>query len=173
MSGVRVVKDESKRVLTGLEALARARVLVGVPAATSARKADPEVKAGPILNAGLAYLHENGAPKSNIPARPFLVPGVRDAAPGAIAHMKAGALAELQTPGGLEKGLHRAGLHAQAVVKKRIVAQEGFAPLSPRTLKARLAAGFNGTKALIRTAQLLNSITYVVRPWARKGGAGG
>lgn len=169
MTGVKVVKDDSARVLAGLQMIARARVLVGIPEAKTARKADPS--GGPIGNAGLGYIHENGSPKRNIPARPFLVPGVREAGPVAVKHMKQGALDELKAAGGVEKGMNRAGLHAQTVVKKRIVAQEGFAPLSFYTLKARLRMGFSGWKALIHTSQMLNSITYVLRP--RGGGARG
>jgi hypothetical protein len=63
----------------------------------------------------------------------------------------------------VDQALNAGGLVAQSSVKKQIVSQEGFSPLKQGTLAARKRNGFNGTKALIRTGQLLNSISYVVR----------
>ena len=63
----------------------------------------------------------------------------------------------------LEKAFTKAGLVAQASVRATLTAGEGFEPLSESTLKAREAKGFKGTKPLIRTGQLRNSYTFVVR----------
>lgn len=154
---VQVTKDDVKKVLANIEAMAGKELLIGIPAEKSPRKGDP------ITNASLGYIHENGSPARNIPARPFLVPGVKKATPKAIAAMKKLAGDALTDRNATDKALNAAGLIAQASVKRQIVSQEGFTPLKAGTLAARKRSGAKGTKALIRTGQLLNSITYVVR----------
>ena len=81
----------------------------------------------------------------------------------AIEAMKKFAAQGLTDPAAVDKGLNAAGLIAQASVKNRIRNGVGFAPLSEKTLAQRKAQGKSGTKPLIRTGQLLNSITYVVK----------
>jgi hypothetical protein len=154
---MQVTVDISARVIVNIRELADDKLLVGIPAEENARGEE-------IGNAALGFIHENGSPARNIPARPFLVPGMRDAEPQAVAMLEK-PTADALTKGkdALKRGYERAGLVCQAAVKKRIVSQEGFAPLSPRTIAARQRKGYKGTKALIRTGQLLNSITYVVR----------
>ena len=154
---VQVTVDISAQVLINIKRVADDKLLVGIPAEENARGES-------IGNAALGFIHENGSPARNIPARPFLVPGMKDAQDEAVAMLEM-PTAESLTKGHdvLKRGLERAGLVCQAKVKKRIVSQEGFAPLSPRTIAARQRRGYQGTKALIRTGQLLNSITYVVR----------
>ena len=154
---MQVTVDITARVMVNIRELPEKRLLVGIPAEENARGEE-------IGNAALGFIHENGSPARNIPARPFLVPGMRDVEPQAVAMLeKPTADALTHGAAALEKGYERAGLVCQAAVKKRIVSQEGFAPLSPRTIAARQRKGYKGTKALIRTGQLLNSITYVVR----------
>ena len=63
----------------------------------------------------------------------------------------------------IEKANNKAGLVAQAAIKNTLRSGEGFPPLADATLAARKRAGFTGTKPLIWTGQLLNSITYVIR----------
>ena len=156
-TSVRVTKDSVANIITNIEAMTGKRVLIGIPDANAGRKD------GPITNAALGYIHENGSPARNIPARPFLVPGVTEAAPKAIDAMKKFAAQGLTDPAAVDKGLNAAGLIAQAAVKNRIRNSVGFAPLAESTLSQRKAQGKQGTKPLIRTGQLLNSITYVVR----------
>ena len=106
---------------------------------------------------------ENGSPAANIPARPHLIPGVRDAQ-GQIADVLEsgvrGVLAGRDTD--TDRILHRVGLTAQAAVRRKI--DEGpFAPLSSVTLAKRRKRGRTGVKPLIDTAQYRNAINYVVR----------
>ena len=154
---VQVTRDIADKVLANIRAVPQKKLLVGIPAEENARGEE-------IGNASLGFIHEYGSPARNIPARPFLVPGVQDAEPQAVA-MLAKPTGDALEKGVdvLVRGLERAGLVCQAAVKKRIVSQDGFAPLSPRTIAARQRKGYKGTKALIRTGQLLNSITYVIR----------
>lgn len=154
---VTVIKDDSARILQAIQAMAGKEVLVGIPADKTARKKEP------ITNAALGFIHENGSAAQNIPPRPFLVPGVKAASKQCAEVLKRYAQKAITGDGTIDQGLNAAGLIAQASVKKRIQSGEGFAPLKASTLAARARKGAKGTKPLIRTGQLLNSITYVVR----------
>lgn len=154
---IEVTKDDVAKVLANIQAMTGKELLVGIPAEKTARKGEP------ITNASLGYIHENGSPARNIPARPFLVPGVKKATPKAIAAMKQLAGEALLDRNATDKALNAAGLVCQAQVKRQIVSQDGFTALKAGTIAARRRSGAKGTKALIRTGQLLNSITYVVR----------
>ncbi len=134
-------------------------VLVGVPAQDATRK-DNE----PINNATLLAINEFGSPINNIPPRPVMAIGIRNAQEEIAEQFK------LAAKNALSKGLaalsifyNRAGIIASNSVKKAINSQEGFDGPSEATLKARKAVGFSGTKALIVTGQMRNSITYVVK----------
>ena len=154
---VSTTKDIAQKVLGCIAQIPSRRLLIGIPAEENPRGDE-------IGNAALGFIHEHGSPARNLPARPFLVPGVRDAEAQAVGVLEK-PTAEALTKGVdvLARGMEKAGLVCQAAVKKRIVSQEGFAPLSPRTIEARQRKGYKGEKALIRTGQLLNSVTYVVR----------
>lgn len=160
--GVRVVRDNSAAVLASIQAMAKRVVVVGVTQEKDIRKADGTYK-GPIGNAGLAYVHETGSPRANVPARPFLKPGVAAAGPQAAKALGQAAGASFTDKGALDRGLNAAGLIAQASVKKTIVAGEGFEPLAESTIRARQRRGIESEKPLIRTGQLVGSITYAVR----------
>lgn len=154
---VRVTRDELANVLKNIEGMGKRHVVIGVPADKTPRKGEP------IGNAQLAYIHENGSPVRNIPPRPFLKPGVKASRQDCLRVLRQGAKAGFRDPAAIEKALNSAGLLAQASVKNRIVSQEGFQALKPATIAVRKRKGAKGEKALIRTGQLLNSITYVVR----------
>lgn len=154
---VTVTRDDSKRIIAAIEAMAKKRVLIGIPGDGSPRK---DSKIG---NAALGYIHENGSAARNIPARPFLIPGVRSVGDQAADVLKNAAKKAVTGESTIDKGLHAAGMIAQNAVKMRIRNQEGFAPLANSTLRARKRKGKEGTKALIRTGQLINSIKYVIK----------
>ena len=154
---VTVTRDNAKNVIAAIQDMAKKHVLVGIPSSENGRND------GSIGNAALGAIHENGSGVRNIPARPFLKPGVAAAADQCVNVLKSAAQNAFTDKNAIDKGLNAAGLIAQASVKKRIVSQEGFTPLKAATLAARKRKGAKGEKALIRTGQLLNSITYVVR----------
>lgn len=154
---MKVTKDNVDNILESIKAMATKRVLVGVPSEEAPRRGEP------VNNATLAYIHENGSPARNIPARPFLKPGVEGAKYKLLSTLRAYAKRTIDGEATIEQALDAAGLVAQSAVKFRIRSGEGFAPLKPGTLAARRRKGARGTKPLIRTGQLLNSITYVVR----------
>jgi phage gpG-like protein len=159
---LKMTMDRVGRVEAALKRLGRGRVLVGIPADHALRKPEPGEASAP-NNAMLGFIHENGSPASNIPARPFLVPGIQEAKEP-IADLLEGDIKKTLTTGGgrsPEQTLHAVGILAQNAVRKKIV-DGPFAPLKPKTLAARRRKGRKGTKPLIDTGQLKNAITYVV-----------
>jgi phage gpG-like protein len=139
-------------------------VLVGVPAEDSSRNPSDGGKGLPdeITNAQLLAIHELGSPANNIPARPVLKIGIRLAQEAIAQEFKKAAQNAFKT-GALDTYYNRAGAIAANSVKRVFVDQTELVPLSARTLAQRKAEGFQGEKALIRTGQLRNSITWVVR----------
>ena len=115
-----------------------------------------------ITNAQVAYYQEFGVP-DKIPARPFLIPAVKQTQPQVADTLRQGLRVALGVAGD-PNGIHRAMMQCGAIIrdraKKNIVDQVGFKPLSPRTLRERRKAGFAGKKALIRTGQLLGAIQF-------------
>ena len=87
---VSVVADNSPAILMAINELKRNEVLVGVPAQKAARNAE-EGRGQPINNAALAYIHNYGSPAANIPARPFMEPGIKNGQAAIEANLKSGA----------------------------------------------------------------------------------
>jgi len=156
--GVKMTKDNVSVVLRSIQQLASNEVLIGIPASTTERQ-DGE----PINNATIGYIQETGSPVNNMPARPFLVPGVESAQKAATDELKKGADDAMDgNAQAADKALHRAGIVASNAVKAKINA--GIAPeLAPSTLAARRRRGRTGTTPLIDTGSLRNAITYVLR----------
>lgn len=184
-SGLRTVTDNMAAVMKSINELTSQDVMVGIPAGAAERKDED-----PATNAELGYVHEFGSPATNVPARPFLIPGVEDAQDAIAAQFRAAAVAALKGERAqVEVRLNRAGLIAANSAKAKI--NSNISPeLSPETIKNRnrsrgtksqrknekayldLVAGGSSPKdaqsaagivALVNTAQLRNSITYVIR----------
>lgn len=155
---MKITIDNVAKVLASIQDLAGKQVLVGIPA-TKAEREDGE----PINNAQLGYIHEYGAPASNIPARPFLIPGVSHAQESINNHLqKAAKAAASGNEEKVDAELNATGLIAQAGARNEI--NNGtFEALSPVTIAARRKRGRTGDKPLIDTGQLRNAITYVIR----------
>ena len=177
---VKKTLDRTSDLKKALKALAKSQVLVGIPASSS----DNAREDGPITNSELGFIHEFGAPEANIPARPFLVPGVKASWEKANKLLASGAQKVLQlnpNPAAtVTRTLEEAGLLAQGEVVQQI--NEGIEPpLADSTLKARARRGDKGAikelenrkndeapstsdvKPLIDSGQLKQSITYVVK----------
>jgi hypothetical protein len=155
-------KSHTAQFRKALEGLLKREVLVGIPAANAAR--DPEPGETTVAtNALLGYVHEYGSPAKNIPARPFLHPGIANARTDIEIHMKkAGQLALAGKQDQIDQELEKVGLIAQVSVQKKIT-DGPFEPLKPATLAARSARGRTGTAPLLDTGQLRRAITYIVR----------
>jgi len=179
---VEILEDHTAQVEGAIKKLANTTVMVGIPS-------DDEVKnpfstgsnrrtggmRGDMNNATLGYIHETGAPAANIPARPFLRPGVRESSGEWIPYLRQAGKAALEGKDAImDRALNAAGMKAVSAVKNRITA--GIPPpLSQRTVDARRARTPSrqarvsaDTTPLVDTAQMLNSITYVVRYRGRR-----
>lgn len=183
-SGLRTVTDNMASVMKSINSLVSKDVLVGIPAGPVREDGEP------ITNAELGYVHEFGSPISNVPARPFLIPGIQDVQPQIAEQFRAAAVAALTNePGQVETRLNRAGLIATNSAKAKI--SSNIAPaLNPETIRNRhkgrktksmrknekayldLVAGGDDPKdaqsaagivSLINTGELRNAITYVIR----------
>lgn len=187
-SRVVTVKDDVARVFASINELIGKQVLVGIPEKTAGRDEDEDE--GPINNARLGYIHEFGSPRANIPARPFLIPGVEKAKDNVLVPLKKAAeLTMAADSKGADQALQVVGLIAQASARNEI-STAAFVPLKPETIANRFrsrdtksmrkgeikylelvdggmspgdAQAVTGIKALINTGQLRNSITFVVR----------
>ena len=181
-NGLHITIDNMPELQAALKALARDEVLVGIPEDKTERPPDGEGKPDPATNAALAYIHDNGAPEANIPARPFMIPGIEKVQDKNVAVLVAMAQYALQGAPAtkIREGFERIGLQTQLSIQRTI--QDGIPPpLADRTLKARAkkgrkgakeelerrgqgyAAGIDLARPLIDTGEMLKKISYVVR----------
>jgi hypothetical protein len=159
---IKLTADRVAALNTALAKLAANHVLVGIPAEKTARASKANEPQG-MTNAALGYIHDNGSPAANIPARPWLRPGIRDVKPEIIARYRAGARAILDGRIADADQVHTSvGLIAEKGVKAKITDGD-FAPLAPRTVAARKARGRSSTKPLVDTGQLRAAVTHVIR----------
>lgn len=173
-------KDDAQRVYEDMKRLAQAEILVGFPEGGPER----EETDGP-TNAQLAYIHDRGAPEANIPARPFMVPGIEENMGAIERRMRTAAKQILREKNPLNAAqvLTRVGITAVVGIKRKI--NEGIPPpLSDYTLRKRAERGTKGRKGakielllrsfgeapstehakpLIDTGQMRNAVTYVLR----------
>jgi hypothetical protein len=184
MPSVTITKDNVSKVFKEIADLVGKQVLIGIPD-NGQNKRDDE----PVNNATIGYAMEFGLPANNVPARPFLIPGVKKARSAALRQLRQSADAALNGDAkGVDAGLARAGIVASNEVKHQINSNIP-PPLKPETIRGRhrarqtkmreseevylrmVARGIDpgaaqadvGIVALINTGQLRNSITYVVR----------
>lgn len=161
---VRITKNLVPQVLKAIEDLTRQQVLVGIPGDAAARTG----RGAAITNAQIGYIQEFGSPAQNIPARPFLRPGVNDAMPDIIARLRNGAKLALKfplDPDAGTKALMAAGLVAQRSVQMTItnVIPPPLSPVTIQRRRTRKVAPRIGTVPLIDTGALRRSITYTLR----------
>jgi len=152
-----------EEIIASINRLANTRVLIGIP--STARRSDSSID-----NATLGYIHEHGSPARNIPARPFLRPGVTTSRPEWERYLQQAAQAAVNgNDSVMDKALNAAGQTAVSAVKLTITSKIP-PPLKPATVRGRrryrghpaTAADIAGATPLVDTGQLLNSITYVV-----------
>jgi hypothetical protein len=194
--GVTVIKG--KLTLEELvEALALAldvEVLVGFPDDGSYRKEETGETddygkailgkgAADVTNAMLGYIHDNGSPEANIPARSFMLPGIEAVRPrleSRLASIINGVVKRGEGTIFVEMHLIEVGVVAQKSIQNTI--NEGIPPpLAESTLRARAKRGRKGAgiellsrsmglppsmdfaKPLVDTAQMRNAVNFVLR----------
>ena len=154
-----VVRNNIKKLFRTSIKMNSHSVFAGVPQG-NAERSDSEV----INNATLAYMNDNGSPANNIPARPFMRPGIEAVQPQITEELKRAAKMALDSKelSEIVRVMHRVGLTCQSSIRELV--NDGIEPaLSPRTIAARIKKGVTTTKPLVVTGSLRNSITYVVK----------
>lgn len=163
-----VTKDFTDNFNDTIEQFKNDMVLVGIPESDTGRN---DNEAGEqITNAALLAINQFGSPANNIPARPVMTIGIRNAQAEIAKQFIVLAQSVLQSivkktssASAFTTYYNRIGIIASSSIKKAINDQDGIAGPSEATLASRKAQGFSGTKALIVTGQMRNAITYVVR----------
>lgn len=164
-SGVTVTKDIRKDVMRAFKAMAQDTVLIGVPSEKAFREPTQDEPKPPINNAEIGYISEFGAPEANIPARPHLVPGIKQALPK-IVTVYAEVLPKVAATGNvsaLRAAETKIGFIATSSVKSMIEDVIG-PPLAESTLEARRRRGRSGETPLLDTGSYRNSIDFVIAP---------
>jgi hypothetical protein len=140
---------------TSLESVVRAltssKVLVGIPQSSPPRPPEPGVK-NPPTNALIGYVMETGDPHKNIPARPFLVPGVSAVTDKISARMSSALKAALKGDfSSVNVTFERVGADCVSSVKATILAGD-FIPLADVTVQARADRRNKQTGKLLQNA---------------------
>ena len=163
--------------------LEKASVYVGIPEENTQRFEGKGKKKKPVSginNAALLYLHSNGSPLQNIPARPVLEPAIENGKDKINQSLfNAGRAALNNDKEGYMRGLERTGLMAQNMCKKWFTDPDnGWAPNQPSTVLHKInklkgkkkvvallafEAGEDLDRPLIDTGQLRQAITYLVK----------
>jgi hypothetical protein len=175
---VRKVVDNYDKLQERLAALTAMDVLIGIPAAKAQRKPVPG-ESNPVTNSELARIHEFGSPAHNIPARPFLFPGVKRIRPKAMPMFRQAALAALnESTQAAMRILTQIGiLGRNSVINEITHPQPAYKPLKPATIRARLRrtqAGRRQLKRLQTQAKSAGMATgQVLQDWGSSPTAGG
>jgi hypothetical protein len=146
----------AKGISAALSRLARTDVLVGISQAKDQRKKEP------VGNAALLYIHTNGSPAQNIPARPVIEPAIEaDGNKQVIASELGDAAAAMldDKPTVVTDHLRRAGIAGMNAAKSWFTdARNNWPPNTPETIRRK-----RSDRPLIDTGALKKAITYVVR----------
>lgn len=109
--------DNFKAIIDAINSLTKKDVLVGIPDSA------PERGDGPMTSAQIGYVMETGSPAHNVPARPFLVPGVSDVQSECADRLGRAADAALDgNQAAAERSMNAAGQIAESSVKKKSAA---------------------------------------------------
>ena len=173
---VKKLRDGLPGLKKRIASLEKQELLVGVPSDKAAREGEG------LNNATLAYIHDNGSPAANIPARPFMLPGIEAVRREIAKYFGISAKLSIVSGSDIQGMLHKVGMIAQASIRNKI--NEGIQPpLKEGTLKGRIRkriaikgakaelkhrksggeATLTNAKPLIATGQLRNSINYAIR----------
>jgi len=152
---VNITVDNLAQFEAAINLLQKKQVLAGVPEAKTRRS-------GPINNATLARIHDKGSPSQNIPARPFMEPGIKSVSVKIEQKLLSAGQAVLEGDSvKTEKRLEEVGLIAQNGL--RAMVNSNIQPaLKPATLASRRRRGRTGTRTLVDSSQMRSSLTYVV-----------
>lgn len=150
--------DAEDKLFKGLEFTNNNSVYVGITQEKTKREEQE------MTNAELLFIHTNGSPINNIPARPVIEPALQDDAER-LSDMLSSSAQEAMD-GNFEKSvelLKKTGMRGQNVSRAWFVSpKNNWPPNSPGVQKAKRKKGSNNPRPLINTGELRKSITYFV-----------
>jgi hypothetical protein len=151
------IGDAGATIQERLRMLSKSDVLVGIPQEKNQSTEHPEIG-----NAALLFIHTNGSPIRNIPARPVIEPAI-NAEPNksAISAELKQAAKEMLNGNPSEVLLHlkKAGMLGQNAAREWFFdPRRNWPPLKPATIRAKGSA-----QELIYTGSMRKAISYVVR----------
>jgi hypothetical protein len=170
--------SSAAKVNEALKTLAKKQVYVGVPQQNASRKD------GTVNNAELMYIHTNGSPMRNIPARPVIEPAIEADNNKKVITEQLRDAAEAALDGdaeGMNASLQKAGIAGSNAAKRWFTdSRNGWPKNKPSTIRNKIRK-LRGTSyqdamdildsggdissidtPLIDTGELRRSITYVV-----------
>ena len=152
------IEDHQEEMRKAIKLLLSKNIYVGITSRTSARE-------GPISNAAIGYIHENGSPVNNIPARPHLRPGLESVRKEITKRLRGMAQLALRGKGErIPQEQNNLGLFAAGAVQNYISDSSHFVPLAPGTVATRVRRGRQPPFApLIDTSAYRRAMTYVIR----------
>lgn len=155
-----------EELVKGLAFIKSHDVYVGIQQANDVRKESKENKNKvAITNAELLFIHTNGSPINNIPARPVIEPAIKDDNDRLSSMMKKAA--QLALSGKFTEALTQlklTGMRGQNVSRAWFLnSKNGWPPNSPAVQAAKRRKGSTDPKPLIDTGELRKSITYFVK----------
>ena len=184
---VEVLQNNVDQMLASVRSLVTKAVYVGVPAKNAQRS---NVSGSSINNAALAYIHNTGSERAGIPARPFMLPGVERVKDRIVQRLKVAASAAVQGQSDRLDSYFQALGQEVADSIKHVISEGIPPPIKPATVLARHrergakhiaeaekayikmiqgggppspAALMELVVPLINSAQLLNSISFVIK----------
>ena len=157
-----VEKGNLKKIIKEIKFVKENEVYIGIPQDKFARKKKEE-----ITNAELLFIHTNGSPVNNIPARPVIEPAIKNDQERISKMMKRAAnLAFNGQYGEAIRQLKLVGMRGQNVSKAWFTNPDnGWPENSPLTKARKMKGKPEGyePRPLIDTGQLRNAITYFVK----------
>lgn len=160
----KVVTDNFSKQLEAIDFVKNNSVYVGIQQKDTTRDGDD------VTNAELLFIHTNGSPARNIPARPVIESAIKDSSAQLSKIMLRAAQYALQGKfAEATKQLHIAGTRGRDVSKLWFTNPKNhWPPNAPSVIKEKLKKGSTDPKPLIDTGELRNAISYFVKTKGRQ-----
>lgn len=150
--------DKVGKLIKGINYTKDNYLLIGIPQKKTTRENEA------ITNAELLFIHTNGSPINNVPARPVIEPALEDDMERLTSMLKDFANEAIE--GNFEeaqKQLERTGMRAQNVCRNWFTnADNNWPENAPSVRERKIKKGSTEPKPLIDTGELRKSIIYVV-----------
>lgn len=150
--------DKASKLIKGINYTKDNYLLIGIPQKKTIREDEA------ITNAELLFIHTNGSPINNVPARPVIEPALEDDMERLTSMLKDFANEAIE--GNFEeaqKQLEKTGMRAQNVCRNWFTnADNNWPENAPSVRERKIKKGSTEPRPLIDTGELRKSIIYVV-----------